>query len=161
MPRSIAVVGASESSRVGRASLENLKQLAFEGSVYPVNPKYESVLGLKCFPSIEAIGRDVDAVLVATGPAQVQAVVEECASNHVGGLVVSSDGFGERGGEGAERERCLRDTAAAAGMAVCGPNCMGILNLANGGALYIGVLDRPMHRGHVSVVLQSGSLGLA
>jgi acyl-CoA synthetase (NDP forming) len=161
LPRSVAVVGASGSSRVGRGSLQNLQRLGFEGALYPVNPKHEFVLGLPCYPTVEAIPAEVDAVLVATTADRAIQVLEQCARKGVGGVVVGTDGFGERDERGAVMESRLREIALAADIALCGPNCMGILNLANGGALYIGVLDGPMRRGSVAVVLQSGSLGLA
>ena len=59
-PRSIAILGASERPSVGRTLVEALDGIGFRGEIYPVNPRYESLLGRRCYPSIAELPRDVD-----------------------------------------------------------------------------------------------------
>ncbi len=160
-PRSIAVVGASDSSRVGRAVLENPLRQGFRGPVYPVNPKYDRVLGLDCHPSLDAIPGPVDAVMISTATERVLPILAECARRGARAAVVAAAGFAESGGAGAQLQERMRSIAVEHGIALCGPNCMGILNTASGGSLYTGVLERAPRPGSVSAVLQSGSLGIA
>lgn len=160
-PKSIALIGASPSSRVGRAILENLLHLGYAGSVYPVNPKYEEVLGYVCYPSISDIPNPVDAVLIATSTGRVLQILEECAEKGVRAAVVTADGFADSGPEGMALQDQLAAIARQSGMVICGPNCMGILNTASGVSLYTGALNRALPTGSVSVVLQSGSAGIA
>ena len=159
-PDSVALIGASESSRVGRAIVENLRHSGFRGAVYPVNPKYDRVLGLACYTSIREVPGPVDAALIATAAHRVMPLLEDCGRAGVGSVVVTADGFGELPGEGEVRQSEVRALAERYGMAVCGPNCIGIVNTANGASLYIAPLDRRVDAGHVSVVLQSGSVAM-
>ena len=159
-PESVALIGASESSRVGKAIVENLRLSGFRGGVYPVNPKYDRVLGLPCYPSIGDVPRPVDAALVATAAGRVVPLLEDCGRAGVGSVVVTADGFGEVRGEGEALQAEVRSVAERYNMAVCGPNCIGIVNTANGASLYIAPLERRVEGGHVSVVLQSGSVAM-
>jgi acyl-CoA synthetase (NDP forming) len=159
-PRSIAVIGASDASRVGRASVENLIRQGYAGRIYPVNPNYEQVVGLPCYPSVDALPEATDAALVATAPARVLPLLAQCGEAGIGAAVVAVDGLRPTTTAGsAEAE--LRELAERYRMAICGPNCMGILNSANGGSLYIGVLENAVSDRGISAVVQSGSLGLA
>src|SRR2546429_6376298 len=158
-PQSIAVVGASPTSRVGRAVLENPLRQGYRGPLYPVNPRYEEVLGLRCYPSVQAIDGPVDAVMVSTALQRVLPILEDCAAKGAGAAVVTAAGFAESGDD--ELQERLRSLASEHRIALCGPNCMGVLNCASGGSLYTGVLERAPRPGNVSVVLQSGSLGIA
>lgn len=159
-PESVALIGASESSRVGRAIVENLRYSGFRGAVYPVNPKYDRVLGLACYPSIREVPGSVDVALIATAAERVVPLLEDCGRAGVGSVVVTADGFGEVPGEGEVRQSEARALAERYDMPVCGPNCIGIVNTANGASLYITPLERRVDGGHVSVVLQSGSMAM-
>jgi acyl-CoA synthetase (NDP forming) len=141
--------------------VENLILLGYSGAIYPVNPKYDRVLGFQCYPEVGAIPELVDAAMIATGPDRAVELVQDCAANGVAATVITADGFAESGPEGEARQARLVDIARQSNMAVCGPNCMGVVNNATGGALYTGVLERPLVRGNISAVLQSGSLGIA
>ena len=159
-PRSVAVIGASDVSRVGRGAVANLVRLGYEGSIYPVNPKYKSVLGISCYASIGDVPETVDAALLLTSAEKVVPLLEDCGQSGVGAAVVPADGLSGRGLTGQGFEGQLRAVAERFTMAICGPNSMGILNLATGGSLYIGLLDRHMEAGDISLILQSGYLGL-
>ena len=159
-PQSVALIGASETSRVGKAIVENLAHSGYRGAVYPVNPKYDLVAGVECYPSIGDVPEPVDAVLIGTGASSVPSILEACGEAGAGSVIITADGFGERGAEGTDSESHIRALALRYGMAVVGPNCMGVVNTANGASLYIGPLARRLDAGEVGVVLQSGSMGM-
>jgi acyl-CoA synthetase (NDP forming) len=158
-PRSIAVVGASPSPSPGRNIIETLGRLGFEGEIYPINPKYETVLGWPCYPSFEAIPARVDAAAFCIGYARVLKPFREAAAHGLGAAVIFDGGFAERGEEGRRLQAELVGIAAEAGIALCGPNCMGVLSPATRSALYLGALVEPQKlQGNVGFVAQSGSI---
>ena len=94
-PRSVAVIGASErASSLGRIAFDNLRSGGYAGELVAVNPKYHSVGGLPCHPSIAAIGHRVDLILVTTPAATVPAVIDEAGKAGARSAVVLSAGFG-------------------------------------------------------------------
>src|SRR5581483_11504848 len=104
-PKSVAVVGATEKpGSVGRNVLWNLISSPFGGTVYPVNSKRASVLGIKAYPSISALPGPVDLAVIVTPAVTVAGLVRECGANGVKGVVVISAGFRETGPAGAELE---------------------------------------------------------
>src|SRR5690242_1921727 len=97
-PRNVALVGATEKSgAVGRSILDNLTETSFGGPVYPVNPKYETVRSLRCYPAVSAIGSGVDLAVIATPAQTVPGVIADCASAGVKAAVIISAGFRETG----------------------------------------------------------------
>ena len=129
--RSVAVVGASvREASVGHQSLVELREGGFEGAVYPVNPKYDEVLGWRCFPSVDEIGEPVDLVILALANALLEEQLSAAASAGVRSAVIFASAYeSPRDGVAPLTER-LGSIARDAGMAVCGPNCMGFANLA-------------------------------
>lgn len=160
-PRSIAVVGASESSRVGANMVRNLLQAGYRGRIYPVNPRYEQVMGLRCYPSLLDIPDEVEAVVVGIGARYVLPTLREAAQKGVRAAVVATVGFAEAGEEGAARQCELEELAAQHGMLVCGPNCMGLISFVNRQAMYIGAIPTRLPVGRVGAVCQSGSVAIA
>src|SRR6476661_7075840 len=159
-PRSIAVVGASETSRAGTNLVRNLLELGYAGRIYPVNPRYEQVLGLPCYPSVAAIPDDIESVAVGVAAKYVLPSLEEAVRKGARGAVITSTGFAESGDEGRQRQAELVDLARRHNLAVCGPNCMGLISFANRQAMYIG--DVPGRApGRVGGVFQSGSVAIA
>jgi len=128
-PRTVAVIGASRNKeKVGWAILHNLVANDFQGTIYPVNPKAESIHSIKAYPSILDVPGPVD-LAVITVPAEVAlGTIEECAKKGVKGLIVITAGFREIGGVGEEREKHLRELVRKHGMTMVGPNCMGVIN---------------------------------
>jgi len=123
-PKSVAVIGATENLQsVGRTLMENLK--SFTGGLYPVNPKRNSVLGLKAFPRIGEVPGPVDLAVIATPAIAVPDVVSECAEAAVKGAVIISAGFRECGAVGVQLEEAI--LARRGGMRLIGPNCLGCL----------------------------------
>lgn len=157
-PTRIALVGVTENPKaVGGTVLRNLVGSGFRGVVYPVHPKLEAALGVPCFPSLQALPRVPDVVVVCTAPQQVPGVVAQCGAAGVRGVVVMSSGFGEVGEEGKALEAELRDTLRRhRATRVIGPNCLGVmvprlaLNMT-----FAGAMARP---GKVAFLSQSGAL---
>src|ERR1051325_3903832 len=114
-PKTVAVIGATENpGSVGRTILWNLVTSPFGGTVYPVNPKRPSVLGVKAYPSISDIPEEVDLAVIVTPPPSIPGIIRECGENGVQGAVVISAGFKEIGPEGAALEQKLLQEARAA-----------------------------------------------
>ncbi|HVA23326.1 MAG TPA: acetate--CoA ligase family protein [Chloroflexota bacterium] len=154
-PRSVGVIGASERSPRGARALRNLVTIGFEGEIYPINPKYDEVLGLRCYPSTAATPKPADLVIVAIPAAQVTSVLEEAHEAGVKAALVLAAGFGEAGEEGRERHEALTRLAAR-GMLICGPNCYGVLNMHARSGSWGGELPNPFLAGNVALVSQSG-----
>ncbi|MGH8687242.1 MAG: acetate--CoA ligase family protein [Burkholderiales bacterium] len=162
-PRSIAVVGAS--TRAGAFGMRTLENLAgFEGEVFPVNAKYESVAGRKCYPSLTALPRAPDCAVLVVPREAAEAAVEEAAAASAGGVIVYASGYGEMAREDAGKaQRRLAEIARAAKMPMLGPNCMGMVNHAlRAGMTFLSEYSRaPRDPGTIAVVSQSGALGYA
>jgi len=156
-PRSVAVIGASErEGSVGRTLLWNLIRHPFGGTVYPVNPRRHSVLGIQAHPSVAAIPEPVDLALIATPAATVPALVAECVAAGVQAAVVLSAGFREVGPDGLALEARLRDAIRGSGLRLLGPNCLGLMNPRLGlNATFAASLAEP---GHVGFLSQSGAI---
>jgi len=157
-PRSVAVVGASPTSFVGRVVIENLRLLDFPGPIYPVNPKYDEVLGLPCYPSIDRVPSPPEAVAAAVRIDMVPDVLRAAAKGGTRAAIVPGGGFSETG----EAARVAQAEIAVVGrdfdMAIAGPNCMGVISPGRATALYIGTLPEHLLPGRVAVVSQSGSV---
>ena len=156
-PKTVAVIGATETpNTVGRTVLWNLVTSPFGGTVYPVNPKRPSVLGVKAYKSVSDIPEQVDLVVVVTPPPSIPGIIRECGENGVRGAVVISAGFKEIGPEGALLERKLLEEAHAANIRVIGPNCLGVMSPLSGlNATFATTIARP---GSVGFISQSGAL---
>ncbi|MEM9544140.1 MAG: bifunctional acetate--CoA ligase family protein/GNAT family N-acetyltransferase [Cyanobacteria bacterium P01_E01_bin.42] len=156
-PQNVALIGASEkSSSVGRTLLWNLIGHPFGGTVFPVNPKRTSVLGIKAYANIAAIPEVVELAIVATPAASVPGVIAECAEAGVKGAIVVSAGFKEIGPEGIALEREILAIARDSRMRIIGPNCLGVMSPISGlNATFAGAIARPGNLGFIS---QSGAL---
>ena len=156
-PDSVAVVGASEKpGSVGRTLLWNLVSNPFGGTIFPVNPKRDSVLGIEAYKSVSGIEADVDLAVIATPAPTVPGIVEECGEAGVEGLIIVSAGFREVGEEGAELEHDIRRIAREYDIRIVGPNCLGVMRPPNGlNATFAGSMA---NTGDVAFVSQSGAL---
>jgi acetyltransferase len=156
-PKNVAVIGATENANtVGRTVLWNLVTSPFGGTVYPVNPRRPSVLGVKAYKSVSEIPEDVDLAVVVTPPPTIPGIIRECGENGVRGAVVISAGFKEIGPEGAALERQLLEEAQKAKVRVIGPNCLGVMSPLSGlNATFATTIARP---GSVGFISQSGAL---
>lgn len=160
-PSSIAVVGASEAAgKISGVILESLLN-SFRGAIYPVNPGYNEVMGLKCYPSIEAIGSPVDLAVYALPAGAVPEAVQNAGGLSRGAIVVSG-GFAETGPAGTILEKALKEAARSAGTRVIGPNCMGIYDTATGLDTFFIPKERVRRpgKGGLSIISQSGSFAV-
>lgn len=161
-PRSVAIVGASaRPATIGRALIDNLVQAGFAGAIYPVHPTADEIAGRPAYPSLAACPGPVDLVVVAVPARAVEATLVEAARIGARGAVVISAGFAELGGDGRAIEKHLREVARGAGMRMVGPNCMGLLNTDPAVKLDVTFSPVAPPAGNVSMLSQSGALGLA
>ena len=160
-PASVAVVGATpRPDASGQIVLRNLRELGYEGRVYPVNPRYEEVLGLRCYPSLAALPEAVDIAFLAVPAAAGPELALEAARCGVRALCINASGYADSGPEGEARQRRLRAIAAKHEMAVCGPNNMGLVNVWSKAALWMSDFPR-IRPGPLAIVSQSGSVAMA
>ncbi len=158
-PRSIAIVGASERPSVGRTLVEALDGIGFRGDVYPVNPRYESLLGRRCYPSVADLPRGVDVVAFCVNHARVLEHMQPAADRGVGAAVIFDGGFAEAGAEGRARQDAIAAICREASIALCGPNCMGVISPHVPSLVYIQALHDPSRlAGNVGLISQSGSI---
>jgi acetyltransferase len=156
-PRSIAVIGASERERsVGAAVFNNLRDHAFEGEIYAVNPRHAKLQGQPSFPAIDAIGKPVDLAVIATPSSAVPLVLRQCGEAGVRAAVVLSAGFAEVGAEGERLQHEVLATARRYGVRFLGPNCLGIMRPSTG--LNATFSKNVARVGNLALLSQSGAL---
>ena len=156
-PRTLAVIGATEKpASVGRTLLRNLLDQPSGATIFPVNPSRNNVLGIRCYPSVAAIGETIDLAVVVTPAETVAGVLQECMEAGVGGAIVISAGFAELGAEGLEREKKIRKALASGKLRMVGPNCLGVMNPRTGlNATFAQANALP---GNLAFLSQSGAL---
>lgn len=157
-PRSIAVVGASPRGWLGATVRDNLKIMGSETRCYFVNPKYTEVAGDPCWPSLEALPERPDSVILAVNPLRATRFTQEAADAGIPSLVIPGGGVVEGGAAAAEMQRQVRDIAVRHGIALLGPNCMGMVDWTTNSTSYIGDVNPWLPRGHVAALAQSGSV---
>jgi acyl-CoA synthetase (NDP forming) len=158
-PGSIAVVGASEKPTIGRRLIVSLDRLGFPGAVYPVNPSYDSVLGRACYPSIAEVPEAPDVAVFCLGHRLILDAFIAAAERGIRAAVIYDGGFAERGDEGRALQERITGICRDAGIALCGPNCMGILNPLERNTTYLQEIRDPEPlAGNVGIVSQSGGL---
>ncbi len=156
-PKTVAVIGATErEGSVGRTIIWNLMTNSFGGTIFPVNPKRPSILGIKAYASIEAIPEKIDLAVIVTPAQTVPGIVRECVAAGVKGAIIISAGFKEIGPEGMALEHEILEEARRGGMRIIGPNCLGVMNPIGGlNATFASAMARP---GTVGFISQSGAL---
>jgi acyl-CoA synthetase (NDP forming) len=158
-PRSIAIVGASERPSIGRALMESAATLGYDGRLYPINPKYTEILGQRCYPSMRELPEQPDVVALCVSYTRIVESFRSVADRGAGGAVIYDGGFAEHGEEGRRRQAELVGMCREAGIALCGPNCMGILNPHHRSSVYMQEVRDPAGlAGNVALVSQSGSI---
>lgn len=158
-PKNIAVIGASNrKGSVGYGLFRNLIS-DFKGKVYPVNPKREKVQGIKAYSSIKQIKDRIDLAEVAVPAEVVPKIITECGQKGVKGCIVVSAGFKEAGSKGKELEKEIKKIVDKFGMALIGPNCLGVINTENN--LNASFSAQMPKKGKIVVLSQSGALGSA
>jgi acyl-CoA synthetase (NDP forming) len=158
-PRSVAVIGASaDATKMTGRPVGYLQKYGFSGEIWPVNPRADSIAGLRCYPDVAALPGAPDAAIVLLSPERAEVAVRDLAAKGCQAAIVLASGYGEANEDGARRQQALKDAAGA--MRLLGPNTIGLVNLTDGmmlsatGALEVGNLAV----GRISVVSQSGGI---
>ncbi len=160
-PRSIAIVGASQDlATISGQPLKHLIAHHYRGAIYPVNPKYPDILGIKCYATVEALPEAPDLVMILINAARVAETLRQCGRKGVRYAIIFSSGYSEIGGKGVDMQQELAAIADAYDIGVVGPNCQGMINItgsvfAGFGSVYYSDYDP----GSVSMVSQSGGFG--
>lgn len=160
-PKSVAIVGASPTpGALGASVLANLERSRFDGDIHLVNPNRDTIGARPCLRSIEALPLDVDVAVLAIPRAAVLDAVRGLAGRRVGAAVIFSAGFAEGGEAGMRDQRELAGIAAASGMVILGPNCLGFVNQVHGVALtFVETPAVPLgEQAGIGIVSQSGAM---
>ena len=158
-PRKIAIVGASERPSIGRALMASLVRLGFGGEVFPINPKYPTVLGARCYPNLADAPAAPDVVAFCVSTDRVLEGIKQIAAVGGRGAVVYDGGFAESGADGKRLEAGISAICRESGIALCGPNCMGVLSTHDASSTYMQEVRELKHlAGNVGLVSQSGSI---
>jgi acetyltransferase len=158
-PKSIAVVGAStRDGTVGNGLFRNLLIGGYQGCVYPVNPKSDHVLGVHAYDAITEIPGDVDLAVLIVPSKVILKVIDQCAEKGVKGLITISAGFKETGKEGAELEKEVQKKVREYGMALIGPNCLGVMNSDPEVKMNATFASKMIDPGKLAFISQSGAL---
>jgi acetate---CoA ligase (ADP-forming) len=155
-PRSVAVIGASEVP--GKAAERRTRSLIegdYQGDIYLINPKRSELFGRKAYPSITAVDKEVDLVMIVVAPRFLVPAVAESVQMGAKGIIIITAGLGESGEEGKKIEARILAEAAKTGAYVIGPNCSGMFS-ASAGMNLLGVPR--LQKGAVSVLAQSGNV---
>jgi acetyltransferase len=156
-PKSIVVVGASEKKgSIGEAIMRNLIEGGFKGELIPINPKYETVYGIKTLREVSKLDKGVDLAVIATPIATVPDIIGQCVERRVGGAIVISAGGKEVGEKGREIEEIIRKISYEGGLRIVGPNCLGIIRPA--GNLNASFASEMPVKGNLAFVSQSGAI---
>ena len=156
-PRNVAVIGASETvGSVGRTLLWNLISHPFGGTIFPVNPKRDNVLGIHAYNQVADIPAQVDLAVIATPARTVPGLIEECVQAGVKGAIIISAGFKEIGEEGVKLEQEILAKARQAKMRIIGPNCLGVMSPITG--INATFAHGMAQSGTIGFISQSGAL---
>ena len=157
-PRSIAVVGASPRSWIAETVRDNLRVMGSQTRCHFVNPRYDELYGQPCYPSLEALPERPDLAVVALNPLRAASVTEAAAQAGVPAVVIPGGGVVEGGEAAAAMQEEVGRIAREHGLALVGPNCMGVIDLVSNSATYIGDVSPYLPRGGVAGIAQSGSV---
>ena len=161
-PETVAVIGVSTSeTNLGKNISGNLQSFGFRGIVYEVGPRGGTIYGRRIYRAVADIPDHVDLAVVLTPARTVPDILEECGHKGIRRAVIETAGFGESSEEGRELGERVREVAAEHGIRFIGPNCIGLVNRHNGMATAFVPLDPSLKPGGISVVTQSGGVGIS
>src|ERR1700758_933583 len=169
-PQSIALIGASrDQEKIPGRLLSMLRKNEYPGRIYPINPNYGDIDGLKCYKTISDVGAPIDLCVVIIPARAVLGALEECASVGVKNCVIISSGFAEEGGDSAGMQDKIVEIAKRTGMRISGPNAEGFMSeVQKVAATFSPTVDiKPGHvpleatKKRIAVVAQSGGIGFA
>jgi 3-hydroxypropionyl-CoA synthetase (ADP-forming) len=163
-PKAVALVGASATpGKIGNSVLDALGKQDYKGKVYPINPKQKSILGIKCYPSLDAIKAKIDLVVVCIDLAACGSIMKTCAKKGIHNVVIVSGGGKELGGNRAAMEAEVKELSLKHKIRVVGPNCIGMFNAANRLDCAFQGQERMIRSklGPVAFFSQSGTMGIS
>jgi len=161
-PKSVAVVGASaKAGSAGSNIVLNLRQAGFAGEIYPVNPRYSEIHGIRSYSALADIGRPVDAVFIAVAAQYAVDILRQAVEIGAKSALINATGFADGGAEGRARQAEVVSLAHRAGIPLCGPNNLGLVNLLDKVSLWSSEHAASGSPGPVAVVSQSGSVALS
>jgi len=169
-PKSIALIGASrDQEKIPGRLLSMLRKNEYPGQLYPINPNYGDIDGLKCYKTIAEIGAPIDLCVIIIPARAVIGALEECAAVGVKNCVIISSGFAEEGGDSAAMQDKIVEIARRTGMRISGPNAEGFMSeVQKVAATFSPTVDvKPGHhpleatKKRIAVVAQSGGIGFA
>jgi acetate---CoA ligase (ADP-forming) len=132
-PDSVGIIGSFRKGVFGGyVVVKSLLKAGYAGRIYPVNPSYKEVLGLRVYPSIDDTPETPDVALIMINARNVPEVFERCARRGVRAVILVADGFAERNSEGAALQECITAMAGKWGVRIIGPNTAGIVSTRNG-----------------------------
>lgn len=157
-PRSIAVVGASPRSWIAETVRDNLRVMGSDTRCHFVNPKYDRLHDQPCYPSLDALPERPDIAVVALNPLRAATVTRDAAAAGVPAIIIPGGGVVEGGAAAAAMQDEVGAIAREHGLALVGPNCMGVVDFTTNAAAYIGDVSPFLPRGGVAGIAQSGSV---
>jgi acetyltransferase len=161
-PKSIAVVGVSaDRNNLGQNIVRNCFSFGYDGEIFSVGLRKGVVFGQRIYQSLEEIDREIDLVAILTPARTIPGILEQCGRKGVKHVVIESSGFSEMGEEGKPLEKASLDIAHKHGIRFIGPNGIGVTNLEVGLALPFMPLRNDLKLGPVSILAQSGGVGLS
>ncbi|UCH37505.1 MAG: acetate--CoA ligase [Candidatus Bathyarchaeota archaeon] len=159
-PGTIAIIGASpKRGKVGHEILRNILESGYSGKTIPINPNFQQVLGLTCYPSTLDVPIDIDLGIIAVPAHIVPTVVQDAGKKGVKGLIIISAGFKEAGGKGAKLEKAIIETCTKYRIRLLGPNCLGVIDTHL--PLNASFATQLPAKGNIAFISQSGALGTA
>ena len=163
-PNSIAVVGASDKPTIGKRLIASLDRLGYGGRIYPINPNYESILGHACWPNFDELPEAPDVAAFCLGHARILDAFLAAAERGIKAAVIYDGGFAELDEDGRALQARIAALCRERGIALCGPNCMGVLSPHEKSLTYMQEVHDPAGlAGNVGIVSHSGGIciGLA
>jgi acyl-CoA synthetase (NDP forming) len=158
-PNSIAIVGASDKPTPGRRIIVSLDRLGFAGRVYPINPNYAAVLNRTCYPSFAKLPEAPDIAVFCLGHERIVDAFIAGAKRGMKAAVIYDGGFAEHSSAGRERQAKIEEICREHDIALCGPNCMGVLNPHHKSSTYLQEVRDPTGlAGNVGIISHSGGL---
>lgn len=164
-PASVALVGASpDFGKPGGRLLSFLQKFGYLGRIFPINPKYETIGALTCYPDLSSVPGGVDMVVLLVPAGAVTTYLKQAGATGARAAIVCSSGFAEAGDEGQKLQQELCEVARDYGMAILGPNCVGLIDLHHAHVSSFSTAlesDMPVTPGPVALLSQSGGVGMA
>ncbi len=159
--RSVAIIGASaDEASPGGQPILHLKNLKYDGDVFPVNPRYETLGSWKCYPNVSSLPVVPDVALIAVAAERAASMLEECGRKSIRFVIVITSGFSEMGERGIIAQQELTRIARQYHITMLGPNCQGMISIERGFSLGFGApYGLTYNKGPISMTSQSGAWG--